>query len=319
MARPIIIDTDAGVDDALALILALRSHEVSVEAITTVAGNVEVEKCTRNVTLVLDLLQVASRPRLAEGSRSPLKRKLVTAPEVHGRDGLGNIGSRRSGKLRVRRDAVDVILQCCRQFGKRLTIVALGPLTNLAKAAQKDLRTLKMAGRIVSMGGAIRVPGNTGPVAEFNYFVDPEAAQLVLNSGLNVTIVPLDLTQQVVVMRREIEYRAKRRASKLADFILRSTRHYMRYHMTTQGFDGGYLHDPIAVACVIQPSLIRTTRNRIDVETKGELTRGMTVAARPNDLVGRVWRGIQRPGTVDVATSIDKEGFLKLFHERLWR
>ena len=307
MARPIIIDTDAGVDDALALILALRSHEVSVEAITTVAGNVEVDKCTRNVTHVLDLLQVAARPRLAEGSRRPLKRKLVTAPEVHGRDGLGNIGPKRPGKLRVRRDAVEVILHCCRQFGRRLTIVALGPLTNLAKAAQKDLRTLKMAGRIVSMGGAIRVPGNTGPVAEFNYFVDPEAAQLVLNAGLKVTVVPLDLTQQVVVMRREIEYRAKRRASKLADFILRATRHYMRYHMTTQGFDGGYLHDPIAVACVIQPSLIRTTRNRINVETNGELTRGMTVAE------------VQKSGTVDVATSIDREGFLRLFHERSWR
>jgi purine nucleosidase/pyrimidine-specific ribonucleoside hydrolase len=200
-----------------------------------------------------------------------------------------------------------VILHCCRQFGRRLTIVALGPLTNLAKAAQKNLRTLKMAGRIVSMGGALRVPGNTGPVAEFNYFVDPEAAQLVLNSALNVTVVPLDITQQVVVMRREIEYRAKRRASNLANFVLRSTRHYMRYHMATEGFDGGYLHDPIAVACVIQPSLIRTTRNRIDVETKGELTRGMTIA------------GIQRPRTVDVATRIDREGFLKLFHKRLWQ
>ncbi|MEK7670553.1 MAG: nucleoside hydrolase, partial [Bacteroidota bacterium] len=144
---------------------------------------------------------------------------------------------------------------------------------------------------------------------------DPEAAQLVLNAGLKVTVVPLDLTQQVVVMRREIEYRAKRRASKLANFVLRSTRHYMRYHMATEGFDGGYLHDPIAVACVIQPSLIRTTRNRIDVETKGELTRGMTVAAN----TPAVWRGIQRPGTVDVATSIDREGFLRLFHERLWQ
>ena len=307
MARPIIIDTDTGVDDALALILALRSPEVSVKAITTVAGNVEVDKCTRNVTHILDLLQLVSRPLLAEGSWRPLKRKLVTAPEVHGRDGLGNMGLKRPAKLRIRHDAVDVILHCCRQFGKRLTIVALGPLTNLAKAARKNLRTLKMAGRIVSMGGALRVPGNTGPVAEFNYFVDPEAAQLVLNAGLKVTVVPLDLTQQVVVMRREIEYRAKRRASKLADFILRSTRHYMRYHMAVEGFDGGYLHDPIAVACVIHPSLIQTARNRIDVETKGELTRGMTVA------------GIQRSGKVDVAIRIDREGFLKLFHERLWQ
>jgi len=305
--RPIIIDTDAGVDDALALILALRSPEVSVEAITTVAGNVEVHKCTRNVTRVLDQLRLALRPTLAEGSRRPLKRKLITAPEVHGRDGLGNIGSMRPAKLRARRDAVDVILHCCREFGKRLTIVALGPLTNLAKAAQKNLRTLKMAGRIVSMGGALRVPGNTGPVAEFNYFVDPEAAQLVLNAGLKVTVVPLDLTQQVVVMRREIEHRAKRRAGKLADFVLRATKHYMRYHMATEGFDGGYLHDPIAVACVIQPSLIRTTRNLVHVETKGELTRGMTVA------------DARKSGTIDVATRIDREGFLKLFHERLWQ
>lgn len=305
MIRPIIIDTDAGVDDALALILALRSPEVSVEAITTVAGNVDVEKCTRNVAHILDLLQPVSTPLIAQGSRRPLKRKLVTAPEVHGRDGLGNIGSKE--RVRVKRNAVEVILDCCRKFGNKLTIVALGPLTNLAKAIRKNLRTLKMSERIVSMGGALRVPGNTGPVAEFNYFVDPEAARLVLNSGLNVTVVPLDLTQQVVVMRREIEHRAKKRAGKVADFILRSTKHYMRYHMAPEGFNGGYLHDPITVASVIQPSLVQATRSGIDVETKGDLTRGMTVAESG------------KSGTVDVATRIDKEAFLRLFHERVWQ
>lgn len=312
MAKPVLIDTDAGVDDALALILALRSRELSVKAITTVAGNVEVGKCTRNVFRILDLLQVRERPIVAEGARRPIRQPLLTASEVHGPDGLGGISAvlpplRRTKTAR----AVETILQCCRQHGKRLTIVTIGPLTNLALALEADRRTVMRVGRVISMGGAFHVPGNTGPVAEFNYYVDPDAAHAVLTSGLPVTVIPLDVTHQVVVMRSEMEYRAKRRASVVAQTILKITRDYMRYHLKTQGFNGGYLHDPLAVGVAIEPSLVRTRPIHVDVEATGTFTRGMTVA----DFRGRPLRG---QSTVDVALRVDRDRFLRLFHERLW-
>ena len=312
MPRPILIDTDTGVDDALALILALHSPEVSVKAITTVAGNVGVEKCTRNVLRILRLLQLGQIPIVAQGARRPLRRRLFTAPEVHGRDGLGNFPMRLPPSVKKSpRSAAEIIIESCRRYARKLTIVAIGPLTNLAQAWQTDRSALRKVGRIVSMGGAFHVPGNTGPVAEFNYFVDPEAAQIVLQSGLPITVLPLDVTQQLVLMRSELEYRAKRRASTLASAILRFTKPYMHYHKRAEGFDGAYLHDPIAVAAVIDRGLVQTRRVHVDVETRGSFTRGMTVA----DFRVRV---PARKPSVEVAVKIERERFLKLFHERLW-
>ncbi|MBI5464660.1 MAG: nucleoside hydrolase, partial [Ignavibacteriales bacterium] len=192
MARPILIDTDAGVDDALALILALRSPEARVEAITTVAGNVEVQLCTRNVHRVLEIVEPRRAPRVAQGASHPLQRKLITAPEVHGDDGLGNTLPKLRTTLRVRNLAVQEIISFCTRWQRRGTIISLGPLTNIALALRKNKAALKNAGSIISMGGAFFVPGNTGPVAEFNYFVDPEAVKEVLASGVRLTIVPLN-------------------------------------------------------------------------------------------------------------------------------
>jgi inosine-uridine nucleoside N-ribohydrolase len=311
--KPILIDTDTGVDDAMALILAFNSPELSVKAITTVAGNVDVTKCTRNVERILDLLNIQDRPTVAEGASRPLRLPLVIASEVHGKDGLGDVPAfmPHSRKLRHPR-AVETILRCCDQYKSKLTIVAIGPLTNLALALKKDFRVMRKVGRIVTMGGAIRVPGNTGPVAEFNYFVDPDAAHVVLNSGIPLTVIPLDVTHQAVVMRKEMEYRAKRRASIAALAILKMTESYMNYHLDTQGFNGGYLHDPMAVGIVIDPSLVKTRNVHVDVESKGTFTRGMTVT----DL-----REHQKPSqtSVDVAMAVDRERFLKLFHDRLWK
>jgi purine nucleosidase/pyrimidine-specific ribonucleoside hydrolase len=312
MARPVIIDTDAGVDDALALIIALRSPEIAVKAITTVAGNVEVQKCTRNVLRILNLLNPKDRPVVAQGARKPLKAPLLIAPEVHGPDGLGGLSSKLPAvKVRNVGKAVDTILQLCRQYGKKLTIVTIGPMTNLALALKADRKTLLRAGRIISMGGAFHVPGNTGPVAEFNYYVDPDAAHAVLTSGIPVTVVPLDVTHQVVVMRSEMEYRARRRASNVARSVLDLTRDYMLYHRDTQGFNGGYLHDPLAVGIAIDPMFVRTRRVHVDVETTGLFTRGMTVADFR-------LRSSGTGSTVDVALKVERDRFLSLFHDRLW-
>ena len=312
MPKPILIDTDAGVDDALALILAFRSPELSVKAITTVAGNIEVQKCTRNVHRILNLLQVRERPIIAQGAKHPIRRPLVVASEVHGADGLGNVSNSLPPLKPYRQgNAVGTILEFCDRYRSKATIVAIGPLTNLALALKSNERIVHKVGRIVTMGGAFRVPGNTGPVAEFNYFVDPEAAHEVLGSGIPVTVIPLDVTHQVVLMRKEMEYRAARRASNVAVTVLRMTRDYMRYHLATQGFNGGYLHDPMAVAVVVDPGLVKTRTTHVDVETMGEYTRGMTVT----DLSAR---RAGRRGHVHVALAVDRDRFLRLFHERLW-
>ncbi len=313
MSKPILIDTDTGVDDAMALILALRSPELSVKAITTVAGNIEVSKCTLNVHRVLDLLQIKDRPVVARGASHPLRARLLTASEVHGKDGLGNISkSLPLVKPFKPGHATETILECCHRYRSRLTVVAIGPLTNLALALKADPRTFRKVGRVITMGGAFRVPGNTGPVAEFNYYVDPEAAHLVLNSGVPVTVLPLDVTHQVVLMRKEMEYRARRRASHVALTVLRMTKEYMLYHLATQGFNGGYLHDPMAAAIAVAPDLVKTRTAHVDVETRGAFTRGMTVS------------DLQKPrtpklATVQVAMAIDRERFLRLFHDRLWK
>jgi purine nucleosidase/pyrimidine-specific ribonucleoside hydrolase len=149
-------------------------------------------------------------------------------------------------------------------------------------------------------------------VAEFNYFVDPDAAHFVLNSGLTIMVVPLDVTQQVAFMRRELEYRANRRASPVARAILRLTKFYMQYHRKTEGFYGGYLHDPIAVAAAIEPGIVQTRKAQVVVERRGEWTRGMTIA----DARKRSARG---EPSVEVATKMDRERFLNLFHERVWK
>jgi inosine-uridine nucleoside N-ribohydrolase len=158
------------------------------------------------------------------------------------------------------------------------------------------------------MGGAFAVPGNTGPVAEFNYYVDPHAADIVLNSGLSVTVVPLDLTEQVVITRSELKEAAETVKTPLLKFILRFTAPYMRYHHQTLGFQGGYLHDPMAVAIAIDPALARSIPATIRVESDGRLTRGMTQAECQS--------GSKRSST-HIAVTIDKKRFIGLFHKRV--
>lgn len=311
-SKRVLIDTDTGVDDALALILALRSPGISVEAITTVAGNVEVSKCTRNVRAIFRLLQLKHPPPLAQGAGKPLARKLFTAPEVHGTDGLGNTqGPVRRTEKHSEGDAVGLIIECCERYGKDLTIVALGPLTNIALAWRENPSALRKIRRIVSMGGAFDVRGNTGPVAEFNYYVDPEAAQIVLNSGLPITIVPLDLTERVVAMRNDWEELSRRAGGRVPLFILRMTNAYMLYHKKTEGFYGAFMHDPATVAVAIDPALVRTRKAHIKIETAGVLTRGMTtiVGTKPPN----------RIPFVDVATTMNRELFLRRFYSCLWR
>jgi pyrimidine-specific ribonucleoside hydrolase len=307
--KPVLIDTDAGVDDALAIVYAMHSPEVQVEAITTVAGNVEVDKCTRNVHTVLRYTRSAQSPLVVQGAYRPLRYTLTTAPEVHGNDGLGNTQSplRTKGYHRGGEGA-KCIRDACDRFGQDLTIVALGPLTNVALALARYPRSLRRVKRIVSMGGAFQVPGNTGPVAEFNYFVDPHAAHAVLHSGLPLTVVPLDVTQQLILLRKTLKGIVHRTKSELGFFIQKATAPYMHYHKTTLGFLGGYLHDPMAVAIAVHPVLATTVRAHVEVECESPLTRGMTVVdfrLKPD----------KRDPEIVVGINLNK--FKKLFEKRV--
>jgi inosine-uridine nucleoside N-ribohydrolase len=192
----VVLDTDAGVDDAIAIVLALNSPEVDLVAVTTVAGNAPVAECTRNCLLLAELLRPEKPPPVSEGAEAPLRKKLVTAPEVHGPDGLGGeLGSLPRPRLDASpRSAVDVLIETARGHPGEAILVATGPLTNVASALRADPEALALYRRVVVMGGAFYVPGNTGPVAEFNFFVDPEAADAVMNAGLPTTLVPLDAT-----------------------------------------------------------------------------------------------------------------------------
>ena len=327
LITPILIDTDPGIDDALAILLALGSPEVSVEAFTTVAGNVEVDLASANVFRILDVARPwdvalpVRRPRVARGAAAPLAGPLLTAAHVHGEDGLGNLGGLREPDGRPRYpepshtlqmlDGADLILETADRFAGRLVVVALGPLTNVALALRRDRRRLARAARIVVMGGAVAVAGNVTPAAEFNMHVDPEAAAAVLASGLPVELVPLDVTRRVMLTRADLHAVLARDGGRTARFIEDFTTH--GFDFETQRGDGAMaLHDPLAVGVAVDPSLVTLDPLHIAVECEGRLTRGMTVADR------RPHRDRPAP-TCRAALDVDAPRFLRLFLERVCR
>ena len=321
LTTPILIDTDPGIDDALAILLAFGSPEVSVEAITTVAGNVEVDLATRNALRILDVVRPGRRPRVARGAAAPLAGPLVTAAHVHGDDGLGNVGRclEPDGRLRYAEpsrtlemlDGAGLILETADHFAGRLVIVALGPLTNVALALQRDPARLAQAARMVVMGGAVAVAGNVTPAAEFNIHVDPEAAAAVLASGLPVELVPLDVTRQVVLTRSELASALARHGGPAARFIEDFTAHGFDFE-TRRGDGTMALHDPLAMGVAVDPSLVTLEALHVAVECQGSLTRGMTVADR------RPHRNAPPP-TCRAALDVDAPRFLRLFLERVCR
>ena len=321
MTRHLLIDSDPGIDDALAILLALRSPGVHVEAVTTVAGNVAVERATSNARRILAVAAPDPRPPLAAGASAPLKRALVTAHQVHGQDGLGNLERFVEPDGRPRypepptaiemRSAPEVILDAVDRWGAELTIVALGPLTNLARALQQDPRRLGRAGRIVVMGGAIGVPGNITPAAEFNFYVDPEAAAAVLDGGLPVELVPLDVTRRVVLAQAALTEQLLRCSDRVARFILDFTLHGFAFGGEREG-GGIVLHDPLAMAVALDPSLVALEPLHVDVECEGRLTRGLSLADRREIPSHR-----KRASTCRVAVDVDAERVLRMVLERL--
>lgn len=312
-STPVVIDTDPGLDDALALLLAFRVPGWRVEAITTVAGNVPVDVGTRNVARILGVVRPASPVLLACGAVAPRIRPLVTATHVHGDDGLGGLGARYAETPIARhpRDAAELLVACARRWTRELVVVALGPLTNLANALDQDADALHGVRAVVAMGGAIAVGGNVTAVAEFNVFADPEAAEVVLAAGLPLTLVPLDITQQVLWTVPAIE-----RLAAADDPVARFAGEVGRAGLTHDGESrqtGFIMHDPLAVGVAADPTLVEVESHAVEVETAGALTRGMTVVDRRP----RAGRESARPAC-QVALRVDAGRFLRLFETRLW-
>jgi purine nucleosidase/pyrimidine-specific ribonucleoside hydrolase len=305
-AKHIILDVDPGVDDALAIILALRSDALHVEAITTVAGNVPVEQGTKNLLRVLALLD--RRVDIAQGCDRPFVEAPFGGPSMHGEDGLGDLGDAYypplDRSLLLPTGGGDLIIQKIETYPDDLTLVATGPLTNVATAMRKAPDTMRRLREIVLMGGAVLVPGNIPPgAAEFNIWADPHAAEVVLDFGLPVTMVGLDVTRQVGLTRARVTEELETKTGCIPRFVYDAVQRYMDSYRERQGFDGCYLHDPLAVGMAIDPSYVRTEEMRVYVETEGKVTRGMTLPSR-HPTVRR------EPPNVRVCVEVDHERFL---------
>ena len=311
MPIPVIIDMDAGVDDALAIMLAIRSPEVDLRAITAVSGNVHVDKTSVNALRVLEALQVSGVP-VAKGAAKPILRELETGESFHGSDGLGESDLPMPRLELDKRHAVDLLLEEIAANPKRITIVATGPLTNIATVLLRDPHFAENVERLVVMGGAYGLTpygyGNITPAAEFNMYVDPEAASIVFRSGIPLTCVGLDVsTDPKATLTEELWQKIERSESAAAKFATRITNRYI----TRFGFI--HLHDPMAVAAVVDPTLFVTGEYHVDIETAGSLTRGQTIADR------RDWLpyGHRERPNASICIGVDGGRFLRLFVERL--
>ncbi len=333
---PLLIDCDTGIDDSLALLYACASPECRIVAVTGVAGNVDAPQVGINTRAVLEL---AGRGdiEVALGRLVPIMRALVTTPETHGPKGLGDAVLPAPERSLSTRHAADLIIEEARARPGELTLVALGPLTNLALAVLREPQLPRLLRRLVLMGGAYGAPGNTTPVSEWNVAVDPEAMTLVLRAWsmdgpvqwgdeppARPLALGLDVTEQARFLPEHLELLAARAGcradgSPLAGgpvnpvirFLWGALGFYFRFHERFDGFKGAFIHDPLALAATLDPGLVSTRAVTVEVELGGSLTTGQTIAD---------WRGHWgRPPNLDVALTADVDRFLDRFVERVGR
>lgn len=337
---PLLLDVDTGIDDSLALLYACASPEVELVAVTCVAGNVEARQVATNTQAVLEL---AGRTdvEVALGRETPLVRPLRTTPETHGPRGIGYAELPPPSRSLSERHAVDLLIEEARRRPGELTLVTLGPLTNLAVAVLREPELPRLLRRYVLMGGAYRVPGNTAPTTEWNIASDPEAAKVVFGAwaaaaerwaiprpvalGLDVTERAKFLPDHLVALARRAGSRpdealaalnagagkpdASVASNRIVRYLADALRFYMEFHSRYDGFYGAFVHDPLAVAAALDPALVRSEALAVDVELGGTLTSGETVADWR-----RVWG---RPPNLEVAIEADVGVFFDRFIERV--
>ena len=310
MSQRIIIDTDPGQDDAVAILLALASPEIEVLGITTVAGNVPLALTSRNA---LKICEVAGRPdvKVFAGAARPLQRPLVTAEHAHGRTGLDGPSLPDPVMTLQAQPAVDFIITTLRSEAPgTVTLATLGPLTNVALALAQAPDIAPRIKQVVAMGGGCFEGGNTTPAAEFNIYVDPEAARAVLAAGIPFTLIPLDCTHQALTSRARVEA-LRALPNRTGPVVAQLLDFFERYDEEKYGTDGGPLHDPCVIAWLLRPALFSTREVNVEIECSSPLTRGMTVMDW--------WRVTDRKPNATVCGGIDADGFFTLLTERLAR
>ncbi|TBM31180.1 pyrimidine-specific ribonucleoside hydrolase RihA [Hafnia paralvei] len=307
MSLPIILDCDPGHDDAIALILALASPELELKAVTTSAGNQTPDKTLRNALRILTLLQRSDIP-VTGGAVKPLMRELIIADNVHGESGLDGPDLPEPNFAPQTCNAVELIAQTLRASQQPVTVVATGPLTNIALLLTSHPELHAKISRIVIMGGAAML-GNWTPAAEFNIYVDPEAAEIVFQSGLPIVMAGLDVTHRAQIMSEDIE-RFRHLSNPVADVVADLLDFFMEYHKQEKwGFQGAPLHDPCTIAWLIKPEIFTCVDRWVGVETQGKYTQGMTV-------VDYYSLTANQPNTT-VMMDVDRQAFVDLLVERI--
>lgn len=308
--RPIIIDTDPGQDDAVAIMLALASpDELEVLGITAVAGNVPLDKTLKNA---LSIVQLSGRPDVPvfAGCDRPMVRDLVTAEHVHGATGLNGADLADPTLEPAPGHAVDFIIRSCqpRPDGQKVTICILGPLTNVATALDRDPSIAENIEEIVIMGGGLFEGGNITPAAEFNIYVDPQAAALIFATGLPIVLMPLDVTHKALTTASRIQAFADMQ-SPPGDCVAGMLGFFQRFDVEKYGSEGGPLHDPTVIAYLLQPGLLTGRLCNVEIETQSELTMGATIIDW--------WHVTDRPKNCLVMGDIDAAAFFALLAERI--
>lgn len=308
--RPVVIDTDPGIDDALAIMLALASPELDVRAVTTVGGNTGLANTTENALRLLHLLGRDDVP-VGAGADTPLVRRDSRPDEsTHGADGFGGVHLPAAPRTADERGAVQLLVDVVEASAEPVTLIALGPLTNVAAliAARPDVAA--RLERIVLMGGGARVLGNMTPAAEFNIYVDPHAADVVFRSGAPIVVMPLDVTHKALTTAARIEA-IRSLGTRVGDAAAALLEFFERFDEEKYGTDGGPLHDPCVIAYLLRPELFTGRHCNVEVEISSELTMGMTVVD---------WWGVtDRPKNAMVMRDIDADGFFTLLTDRLAR
>jgi len=319
-AEPIVMDVDTGIDDAMALLYACAHQGAHILGVSTVVGNVSLAAATRNTRAVLALARRDDIP-VWPGAPTAISIPVKDASEVHGRSGLGHAVLPEPDEPARVQHAVEAIIAAARAHAGRLILVATGPLTNIALAVMREPELPRLVKRFVIMGGAYAEPGNVTPSAEFNIWHDPEAARIVFHAfggvgGTPVIAIGLDVTRKTIIDESDVAAIASRCASKpqgpaLTRFLEDSSRAYFERMERTYGQRIFTMHDPLAVAVALDPTLVETRRAAVDVETSGRLTTGATIVD---------WRGQWgRLANAEVAVAVDADRFRHLFFEAMDR
>lgn len=305
--KRILIDTDPGIDDAAAILLALASPEVQLEGLTVVHGNCSTEQGTANALAILELAGAAHIP-VARGCELPLVQPSLLAPETHGNSGMGYAVLPQPSGQALPMHACDFLIEKVLESPGEITLVAIGPLTNLAMAIRKQPRFVEAVREVLIMGGAIRHGGNVTPLAEFNTYVDPHAAHIVFHSGLPITLTPLDVTYQCLLTREDVD-RLEASPSPIAAFLRDSTRFYMEFHQQYQGILGCIINDPLTLALTFAPDLCNYETYYVDVEISGGVAMAKTFAD--------FYAATGHPANMRVALGVRARDFIDVFMERM--